>query len=78
MGVLRMRIGDADRIRRYLCGRVEKVRLAAEGTKAIRAGDVHGVLGLVNAYPNVCQVLNGKKFHSLVNASIFNHRRLVD
>ena len=29
---------------------------------AFRAGDVHSAVGLANAYPNVCQVLEGKKF----------------
>lgn len=55
---------DADRIRNYLCRRVAEARRAGQSTIAFRAGDVHQALGLVNAYPNVCQVLKGRKFHA--------------
>ena len=54
---------DADRIRRYLRGLVDEARRAGRTTIALRAGDVHDALGLVNAHPNVCQVLEGRKFH---------------
>ena len=57
--------GDADRIRHYLCQRIEEARDSGKTRVTFRAGDVHGALGLVNAYPNVCQVLEGKKFHLL-------------
>ena len=60
-----MPAGDADRIRRYLCDVVNETRLAGKSKITLRAGDVHSELGLVNSHPNVCQVLKGKRFHSL-------------
>ena len=60
-----MPTGDADRIRRYLCQRVEEARQVGKTRVTFRAGDVHKALGLVHAHSNVCQVLQGKGFHSL-------------
>ena len=57
-----MPVGDADRIRRYLCRRIEGARQAGEKQVTLRAGDVHRALGMSNVYANVCQVLEGKKF----------------
>ena len=59
-----MPTGDADRIRRYLVQKVNEARQAGKTTVTFRAGEVHSAVGLVNAYPNVCQVLEGKKFRS--------------
>ena len=56
--------GDADRIRRYLRGEVQAKRRAGAERISLRAQDIHESLGLTNAYPNVCQVLTSKKFHS--------------
>ena len=67
---LQMRPGDADRIRDYLCRRVEEARQAGQSTVTFRAGDVHEALGLVSAHPNVCQVLEGKKFHSMAGVEL--------
>ena len=55
--------GDVDRIRRYLCKRVDEARQAGKVTATFRAGDVHDDLKLSRQYPNVCQVLEGGKFH---------------
>ena len=68
-----MPTGDADRIRRYLCQRVKEARQAGEVRVTLRAGDVHRALGLVNAYPNVCQVLEGEKFHSQATVEIVRY-----
>ena len=57
--------GDADRIRRYLYQRVEEARQAGKTRVTFRAGDIHRALGMVHSHPNVCQVLEGKEFHSL-------------
>ena len=55
---------QADEIRRYAVQHyVEPARGAGEGVVVIRAGDVHRALGLENAHYNVCQVLDGAKFH---------------
>ena len=55
---------QADEIRRYAAERyVAPAREAGERRVAIRAGDVHKALGLENAHYNVCQVLEGSKFH---------------
>ncbi len=55
--------GDAERIRHYLCQRVEEARRAGNAKVTFRAGDVHDALGLKHSHPNVCQVLEGRKFH---------------
>ena len=55
--------GDAQRIRRYLRGQVALARGRGDKTVTLRAGDVHQALGLVASMPNVCQVLEGRKFH---------------
>ena len=59
-----MPTGDANRIRQYLCRTIEEARRAGEEKVTLRAGDVHRALGMANAYANVCQVLEGGKFHS--------------
>lgn len=65
-----MRPRDADRIRDYLRRRVEEARQAGQSTVTFRAGDVHEALGLASAHPNVCQVLEGKKFHSMAGVEL--------
>ena len=65
-----MPAGDADRIRRHLCGLVDEARLAGKSMLIIRAGDVHREIGLERAHPNVCQVLRGEKFHTLANVEL--------
>ena len=45
-------------------------RQAGQLTVTFRAGDVHEALGLVRAHPNVCQVLEGKKFHSMAGVEL--------
>ena len=59
-----MPFGDAERIRSYLCRRVEDARRAGETRIVFRAGDVHADLGLRRAHANVCQVLEGELFHT--------------
>ena len=53
----------AERIRRFLIQRVGEARRTEQEKLTFRAGDVHDELGLANAHPNVCQVLEGEKFH---------------
>ena len=65
-----MPTGDADRIRRYLYQRVEEARQAGKTWVTFRAGDIHRALGMVHSHPNVCQVLKGKKFHSLAHVEL--------
>ncbi len=65
--------GDADRIRQYLCQQVEEAREAGKTSVTFRAGDVHDALGLVNSYPNVCQVLEGKKFHDMADVEFVRY-----
>ena len=60
-----MPAGDANQIRRYLLRRVEEARNAGTTELILRAGDVHRILGMVNSHPNVCQVLEGDKFHAM-------------
>ena len=57
---------DAERIRDCLCQQVEEVHRAGETSITFRAGDVHSALGLKQAHPNVCQVLDGELFHTRV------------
>ena len=65
--------GDAERIRRYLCGRVEEARRAGNFTVTFRAGDVHKALELNSAYANVRQVLEGNKFHTQAGVRLVEH-----
>ena len=57
-------MSQADEIRRYAVQHyVEPARRAGERRVSIRAGDVHNALGLKQAHFNVCQALDGSKFH---------------
>ena len=56
------RTGEAERIRDYLCQKVNDARQASETSVTFRAGDVHNTLGLRNRHRNVCQVLKGGPF----------------
>ena len=68
-----MPTGDADRIRRYLCHSVDAARQAGETRVTFRAGDVHSTLGMEHAHANVCQVLKGRKFHSLASVEFVRY-----
>ena len=68
-----MPIGDAQRIRRYLRDQVALARGRGDETVTFRAGDVHKALGLVSRMPNVCQVLEGKKFHEEANVELVSY-----
>ena len=59
-----MPTGDANRIRRYLLRKVGEARRACSTELILRAGDVHRALKLTNSHANVCQVLEGRKFHT--------------
>ena len=65
-----MPTGDANRIRRYLLRKVGEARCAGSTELILRAGDVHRVLNLMNSHPNVCQVLEGRKFHILAGVEL--------
>ena len=56
---------DANRIRGYLLQEVEVARRAGNTELTLRAGDVHKALGMKNSHANVCQVLEGEKFHAM-------------
>ena len=58
-----MPTGDAERIRDYATEVVESKRRASEKEVTLRAGDIHDTLGLRLAHANVCQVLDGRRFH---------------
>ncbi len=68
-----MPTGDADRIRRYLVRRVQEARCTGATELTLRSGDVHRALGMVNALPNVCQVLEGEKFHSMAGVELVRY-----
>ena len=68
-----MPTGDADRIRRYLYQRVEEARQEGKTRVTFRAGDIHRALGMAHSHPNVCQVLQGKKFHSLASVEFVRY-----
>ena len=65
--------GDARRIRAYLCQQVEAARLEGARSVTFRAGDVHDELGLINAYANVCQVLEGELFKGLADVEFVRY-----
>ncbi|WP_352635389.1 AAA family ATPase [Mesorhizobium sp. M0496] len=57
---------QADLIREHLIERyVDPARRRGDPTITIRAGDVHKELGLSNQMPNVCQVIEKKKFREI-------------
>ena len=60
----KMPVGDADKIRGYATCLVEDARREGKTTITFRAGDIHDALGLIQAHPNVCQVLKGEFFHT--------------
>jgi hypothetical protein len=62
--------GDAERIRRYLCGQVDLARKRGGKTLVFRAGDVHKALGFENRMPNVCQALKGPLFRKACRVEI--------
>ena len=62
--------GVADRIRQYLCGQVDLARERGDKTLEFRAGDVHAALHLEQQMPNVCQVLEGRRFHDMCGVEV--------
>src|SRR5690606_11377351 len=59
-------IGDADRIR--LCAAnycIEPARELGAATVSIRASELAAAMGLQDAFPNICQVLEGRKLQQL-------------
>ena len=68
-----MPTGDANRIRRYLLRRVEEARRAGTTELTLRAGDVHRDLGMANSHANVCQVLEGEKFHAMAGVEFVSY-----
>ncbi len=59
-------IGDADRIR--LCAAnyfIEPARELGATTVSIRASELAAAMGLQDAFPNICQVLEGRKLQQL-------------
>ena len=68
-----MPAGDADRIRDYATQMIEEARREGDTRKTIRAGDVHDALGLTLAHANVCQVLDGSKFHTQARVNLLRY-----
>ena len=64
-GVIRTPESQADRIRQFLLTNyVDPARHQNADELTIRAGDVHRAMGLANAMPAVCNVLDGAKFRT--------------
>ncbi len=65
---------DADRIR--LCALnyfIEPAREKDAFDVSIRAGDLAAAMGLKDAFPNICQALNGEKFQNLARVPTPKH-----
>ena len=57
---------DADRIRQYVLENdIEPAREEGRGQAEVLVRDVNAALGLKEAWPNICQVLAGRKFREL-------------
>ena len=57
---------DADRIRQYVLEHdIEPAREEGRGQAEVLVRDVNAALGLKEAWPNICQVLAGRKFQEL-------------
>ena len=66
---------QADEIRQYALEHyVEPARRAGERRVVVRAMDVHNALGLNGRYPNVCQALDGSKFHRQAGVKIVDYK----
>ena len=65
-----MPTGDAERIRSYLIDQVKSARLRGDKTIIFRSGNIHKVLGLINSYRNVCQVMKGPMFREAAGVRI--------
>ena len=66
---------QADRIREYAVEHyIEPARRAGERRVSIRAGDLHNALGLKQAHFNVCQALDGSKFHRQAGVKIVYYK----
>jgi hypothetical protein len=58
-------MSQADGIRSFLIQRyIAPARARGDSSVSIRSGDVHREMNLQNAMPAVCQVLDGRRFHS--------------
>ena len=68
-----MPTGDANRIRGYLLRKVEAARRTGTTELTLRAGDVHKALGMENTHANVCQVLEGEKFHAMAGVEFVRY-----
>ena len=68
-----MPVGDADRVRDYATTIVEAKRHAGEKELTLRAGDIHDALGLRLAQANVCQALNGRRFHEQARVKLVGY-----
>ena len=67
--------GDADRIRQYATQHyIEPARKAGRQRVVIRASDVHKALGLGWHYANVCQALDGSKFHHQAGVRLVDYK----
>jgi 5-methylcytosine-specific restriction enzyme B len=61
---------DADRIREHVLHQyIERARERDEETVSVSVMEVHGALGLTNAWANVCQALAGPKFQELAQVA---------
>ena len=66
---------QADEIRQYALEHyIEPARNAGERRVVVRAMDVHNALGLNGRYPNVCQALDGSKFHRQAGVKIVDYK----
>ena len=61
---------DADRIRQYVLEHyIEPAREEGRGQTEVLVRDVNTALGLNEAWPNICQVLAGRKFQELAQVA---------
>ena len=68
-----MPVGDADRIRDYATKIVEAKRREGKKEVTFRAGDIHNALGLRLAHANVCQALDGRRFHEQARVKLVRY-----
>lgn len=62
---------QADRIRRFVLDQcISPARAAGKREVTIRAGDIHGGLGLVNSMPAVCSAIGAAKFSDLAGVTL--------
>jgi hypothetical protein len=65
-------VNQADRIRAFVGRRIAEARISGQVSITVRAGDVHRMMALDNAYAAVCSVLRGRALQSEAGVALIS------